>query len=709
MLKKQALDFIKRHPGEVLDFRDIVRRLDVEADQRKELRGILEELAEQDIILRLKRSRYAIPARVQLVTGKLSCHPAGYGFVTPERDSGLRGDIFIPAKHMHDAAHGDTVMVKVAGRGRKAQKMEGAIVKVVDRANEQIVGKYYSTAKGGYVLPLDARYLYEVRVSEPPADLRRKLKDGLIVDVAIVMPPGKPHGPMGKIVEILGHPDDPDIGFKIVLHKYGIPREFPQEVLEEARSVSSEAPAKEIAGRTDFRELLTVTIDGETARDFDDAVTLEKLPNGHYRLGVHIADVAHYVREDSPLDREAFLRGTSVYFPDRAVPMLPHELSNGICSLNPRVDRLTLSVVMEVNKRGEVIDRAFTEGVINSNERMTYTSVRKILVDKDPEAMRRYDYLVETFRWMESLCQILNEKRRRRGAIDFDLPEPQIIFTDDGKIADVVRSERNVAHRIIEEFMLLANETVASHLFESEIPSIYRIHEEPDPEKTRQFADLAAMFGYRLEGKAGKYRAADFQRLAQQLSGKEDSPFLSYLMLRSFMQARYSEQNVGHFGLASETYTHFTSPIRRYPDLVVHRVLKETLRKRPDLDRLQGELQTLADIAEHSSERERQAAAAEREALDMKRAEFMSDKLGETYKGFITRVTSYGFYVELFDHFVEGAAPVSALLDDYYELDERRHVLIGQRRKKTYRLGQRLTVSVDRVDRESSKIFFSPV
>jgi ribonuclease R len=709
MLKKQALDFIKRHPGGTFEFRDLVRELDVEADQKKELRSILEELAEQDLILKIKRGQYAIPARTQVVTGKLAGHRLGYGFVTPEKESGLREDVFIPAKHMRDAAHGDTVMIKVERSRKKGNKLEGAILKVVERANEKIVGKFYSAYKGGYVIPLDERYLHEVQVRELTGDVKRKLKDGMIVDVEITMQPGKGHGPVGRIVEVLGRPDDPGIEYKIVLRKYGISEEFSPDVLEEARSIVPEVRAADIAGRVDFRDRLTVTIDGETARDFDDAITLEKLRNGHYQLGVHIADVSHYVREDRALDREAYQRGTSVYFPDRAVPMLPHELSNGICSLNPRVDRLTLSVLMEVDPKGEVVHRQFVQGVINSNERMTYTSVKKILVDRDPAEIKKYEYLVDTFYLMQALCLILNEKRRQRGAIDFDLAEPEVVFNADGSVRDIVRSERNVAHRIIEEFMLLANETVATYLFESEIPSLYRIHEEPDPKKTKEFAELAATFGYRLQGKEGKYRARDFQRLADELSGNKEAQFLNYLMLRSFMQARYSEQNVGHFGLASETYTHFTSPIRRYPDLVVHRILKEAIRKTPDREKLQAQLLALPTIAEHSSERERNADAAEREIIDIKRAEFMADKLGEEYQGFITSVTSYGFYLEIFEHFVEGFVPVSVLLDDYYLFDERRHMLVGKHRKKSFQLGNKLTVRVDRVDRERHRIYFSTV
>ncbi|MBI1747886.1 MAG: ribonuclease R [Acidobacteria bacterium] len=709
MLTKLVLNYIKRHPGKVLDFRDIVRALDVAADQRKALREVLDEFAAQDVVLKLKRGKYAIPARVLLVGGKLTCHPSGYGFVTPERESGLGEDIFIPAREMGDACHGDTVLVKVASKARKGNKLEGSLVKVVSRANERIVGRYFATAKGGYVIPCDERYLHEIRIAPPSAEIKKGLADGMFVDVEMVVPPSRHAAPLGKVLEIIGAPGDPDIDYKIVLYKHRIPKEFPAEVIKEAQSMPLAVGSKDRAGRKDFRKQLSVTIDGETARDFDDAVAVEKLKNGHYRLSVHIADVAHYVSEAGPLDREAYLRGTSVYFPDRAVPMLPTELSSGICSLNPHVDRLTVSVLMDIDETGEVVHRQFAHGVINSHVRMTYTTVSKILVDHDREEMEKHTALLESFQWMAELCGILNRKRRRRGAIDFDIPEPEVIFTASGAVANIKRSERNLAHRIIEEFMLLANETVAVYLFESKIPSLYRIHEEPDAAKTQQFAELARVFGYHLQGRPGKRGPADFQRLADQLSGGQDVQFLSYLMLRSFMLARYSDQNVGHFGLASETYTHFTSPIRRYPDLVVHRLLKEAIRKNPDRERVTAEVATLGEVAEHCSARERVAAAAEKEMLEIKRTEFMADKLGEQYRGFITRVQGYGFFVELSDPYVAGLVPVSTLLDDYYEFDEPRRRLIGKGRKKIFRIGDRLNVRVDRVDQNRHMIFFSVV
>ncbi|MDA2927196.1 ribonuclease R [Acidobacteria bacterium AH-259-G07] len=644
------------------------------------------------------------------VTGRLVCHPDGYGFVIPE-DASLSGDVFIPPQKMGSAVDGDTVGVRLvpprrARRKKEKGSLEGEIVRVISRAREAIVGKLFRYRKDTYVAPLDQRYHYMVRLVDARAE---KVADGKIVAVSIVAQPGRHQVPLGEISEVLGDPDDPEIQYKIVCHNSQIPMDFPQEVLREAQA-AEEPDQGEIKNRADFRNLPTVTIDGESARDFDDAVSIQRLENGNFRLWVHIADVCHYVAIGSRLDAEALLRGTSVYFPDRAVPMLPEGLSNELCSLNPGVDRLTVSVVLEVNPEGQVQDAQFCRSVICSNERMTYSAVKEILIDRDQGLRERYDYLLESFEWMLELCRILTAKRVKRGTIDFDLPEAEIEYDINGEILDIVRSERNEAHRIIEEFMLLANETVAQYLEQCGVLLIYRVHEDPDPAKVERFLEIAAKFGYWLEqNQEGRYPSRTFQKLMRKLSGKPEEQFLSYLMLRSFKQARYSEVNQGHFGLAAPCYTHFTSPIRRYPDLVVHRILKMAIDRDISGSEAERLYERLHEIALRSTERELKAVEAEREIRRWLMAKFMAERLGEEYEAFIIGVKRNGFFVELFEHFVEGFVPIETMWDDFYVFNKRHHCLIGENTKKVYRIGDRVRVRVDKVNPYRHLIEFSPV
>ena len=644
------------------------------------------------------------------VTGRFVANPDGYGFVIPEEPP-LEQDVFVPPTKAGSAVDGDTVRVRlVPSRRPRRQKgessLEGEVFAIVSRGRETIVGKLFRYRQEIYVAPLDERYRYTVRLIDEQA---QKIEDGKIVVVSIVAQPGPNQRPLGKIREVLGDPDDPEIQHKIVCHTYEIPIDFPKEVLQEAE-LAEEPDGESIQKRKDFRKLLTVTIDGESARDFDDAIGIEKLENGHFRLWVHIADVSHYVRMDTPLDREALLRGTSVYFPDRAVPMLPEKLSNQVCSLNPKVDRLTVSVVMEVDDQGKVKNVEFCRSVICSNERMTYTAVHKILIDQDQALRCRYKSLLESFGWMLELSKILRAMRVRRGAIDFDLPEAEVEYDDKGDIAGIVRSERNEAHRIIEEFMLLANETVAQYLAGRDIPSIYRVHEDPDPSKVEAFLELASEFGYSLEqNQDGRYSSRAFQKLMVKMIDKPEQKFLSCLMLRSFKQAQYSEVNQGHFGLASACYSHFTSPIRRYPDLIVHCILKMVIDKSPSGRGAEGLYGRLQEIAGRSSERERKAVEAEREIMRWLMAQFMAERLGEEYDAFIIGVKRKGFFVELLDHFVEGFVPVETIWDDFYVLNQRHHCLIGETTKKVYRIGDRLRVRVDKVNPHRHLIDFSPV
>jgi ribonuclease R len=719
--KDQVSLYIRSLQKHGFTFRDVARLLDLDSDERRSLQHFLDELDSEGVIHRVKKGRYALPSRKNLISGVLACHRDGYGFLVPDDRTIFKEDIFIPGRYMEEALHGDRVLVKVERKkppsrrnfGRRRvrtaegkERFEGAVVKVLERKHPTIVGRFHEHTRFPFVAPLDTRMIHDIRI---PFQSSKGAKDGQIVVAVITVPPGRNQIPHGKITEILGRPEDPGIEYKIVEHKFGLPVEFSPDALEEAEAIPDRVLKEDGAHREDFRDETIVTIDGETARDFDDAVSLKKLPSGHFLLGVHIADVSYYVREGMAIDTEAYERGTSVYFPDRAIPMLPPKLSSGICSLKPGVDRLVLSALMEIDGKGKMTGYRLTRGIIRSRERMTYTAVAKILSDRDPNEIERYEGLVPLFETMEELCLILSKKRYRRGAVDFDLPEPDIQFDENGKVISVLPTERNIAHRLIEEFMLQANECIAEHLTSSGGPALYRIHEEPDPVKVDEFSEFAAALGYKLERHDGQYRPKDFQKFVAQLEGKPEQRFIAYLMLRSFMQARYSETNVGHFGLAAAEYTHFTSPIRRYPDLIVHRLLKESLERQPSPVWREMIAKRMPEIASHTSARERTANEAEREIEKIKKTQFMSDKLGDEFEAIVFSVTRQGFFVELLDHFVEGFVPVTTLIDDYYFYKEQTHSFIGERRRKRFQLGSKVRVRLDRADIENARLGFSVV
>ncbi|MBZ5497919.1 MAG: ribonuclease R [Acidobacteriia bacterium] len=718
--KQEVLKFVRGLEARTFTFRDVVRWLDLDSDERRNLQRYLDELDSQGIIHRIKRGQYALPSREALVSGILICHRDGYGFVRLEDRSKYGQDIFIPSRNMEEALHGDRVLIKVIrkkrvsrpGRhphpdaGKPEERLEGTVLRVLERAHPSIVGRYYEHPRFPMVVPLDTRMFQDILI---PPQQSKNARNGQVVVVTLLMPPGKNQSPRGRVIEVLGYPGDKDIEYKIVEHKYGLPVEFSIRTEEEAAAITDRVLEQDCAEREDFRDETAVTIDGETARDFDDAVTLEKLPSGHFLLGVHIADVSHYVRDDTALDADAYTRGTSVYFPDRAIPMLPPKLSNGICCLKPNEDRLVFSVIMEIDGHGQVIQRRFTEAVLRSRARMTYTSVARILVQRDPSERSRYAQLLPLFETMEELCIILSGKRYRRGAVDFDLPEAEIEFDRNGRVIRVVPAERNIAHRIIEEFMLLANETVAERLTESGGPALYRVHEEPDPQKVEDFAEFAGALGHRLESHNGQYRPRDFQKFVARLEGRTEGRFLAYLMLRSFMQARYSAENLGHFGLATSEYTHFTSPIRRYPDLILHRLLKECLRKHPS-EAWQAKMSArLPEIAAWMSARERNAGEAEREIEKIKKVQFMADKVGDEFEGIVFSVIRQGFFVELLEHYVEGFVPAGTLIDDRYFYQEDTHSFVGERLHRRFALGSKVVVRLDLADQETCRLTFSVV
>jgi ribonuclease R len=672
--------------------RELMQVLRVPREERAAFKRQLKTLVSSGDLLQIRGNRFGLPEKMDLIVGRLTTNPGGFGFVVPEH--GDSGDIYIAAANLTEAMHGDRVVARVERRTEKGA--EGRIIKILERSQSSIVGRFEVDEAGlGFVSPFDRRLLTDVQV---PTGQWSSAEPGEMVVVEITRWPSATRGPVGRVIEVLGSIDEPGVDTQIIIRKFNIPDAHSDDSIAEATRLGRAVKERDIKGRTDFRGVTTVTIDGEHARDFDDAITIERLPNGHFWLGVHIADVAHYVKEGSALDEEAYERGTSVYFTERAVHMFPAELATGLCSLNPQVDRLVQSCLMEVDRRGNVVRYELHDGVINSDARMTYTAVNAILTEHDEAVRREYAPLVPMFEQMHELFGILNERRRRRGSIDFDLPEAEVILSELGHIEDIVASERNVAHRLIEEFMLLANETVAAHLVANEVPSLHRVHEAPDVKKVMDFEEFITTLGYSLAATDRSVTPKQFQKLIDRIRGTPEERPIAALMLRTMQKARYDAASLGHFGLATEHYTHFTSPIRRYPDLLVHRVLREA-RHGAMTDARQEELvEDLPEIAKHTSEMERRADEAERELLQWKKVRFMADKVGDEYDGFITGVAPFGLFIELSEHYVEGLVHISSMADDYYRFVEQQHILKGENTRKVYRLGDKVRVQVVRVD-----------
>ena len=687
------------HPA---GMRELVQILKIPRDDRTTFKRHVKSLVSSGDLIQIRGHRFGLPEKMDLYVGRLQTHSGGYGFVTPERPlEPAGGDIYISGSHLHEAMQGDRVVVRIE-RFKEGGRVEGRIIQILERANEWIVGKYDRDDNGlAYVAPFDRRVLMDIVI---PAGQEGGASPEEMVTVELTRWPTATRSAIGRVAEVLGNIDAPGVDTEIIIRKYGIPDQHSPEAIGEALRLGSGVPERDLRDRTDFRGLPTVTIDGEHARDFDDAITLEKLPNGHYWLGVHIADVSHYVTEGSALDREAYQRATSVYFPERAVHMFPTELATGLCSLNPHVDRLVQSCVMEVDRHGRVVRHEFHDGVINSTERMTYTAVNGILTDRDPELMTRYAALVPMFEQMRDLFQILHDARRRRGSIDFDLTEAEVIVDEGGVIEAIIALERNVAHRLIEEFMLLANETVASYLEEQHAPSLYRVHEEPDILRVEKFEEFVSGFGYSLGAPGMTVGPKHFQKLLERIHGKPEEKPIAFLMLRTMQKARYAAENLGHFGLAAPSYTHFTSPIRRYPDLVVHRALRAVRHAQLDEEVREEWREELPETARHTSEMERRADDAERELLQWKKVKFMADKVGDEFEGYVTGVAAFGLFVQLIEHYVEGLVHVSTMADDYYRFVEGAHLLRGENSRKVYRLGDKVKVQVIRVNMDVRQI-----
>ena len=664
---------------------------------RKQIKDILNQLVKEGKLARHRGNRYEAAAR-KLVAGTIMVHRDGYGFVIPkEKIPGIDSDIYIPAALTDSAMNGDKVNIEITMR-KPGGRAEGRVVTVEKRARTTIVGQLRYDGQTFFVAPTDEKLPSKILITNDVSEHKDK-----IVEVEITRFPSEGRWPAGKVVSVIGFIDDPNVETNVIIRKFGLPTAFPSDVEQEAARLPDALTEKDFVGRDDFRKRNTITIDPQTARDFDDAIDVEVLANGTYQLGVHIADVSHFVPLDSAMDLEARYRGTSVYFPDRVLPMLPEKVSNHLCSLNPGVDRLALSVIVHLSRAGEVLDYSFHKSVIHSKERMTYEDVQRLL-DGNLALERRYEHVLPHIRNIARLAQIVQKRRNQRGAIDFDLPEPLLTYDESGLVSGITKSVRLFSHRIVEEFMILANEVVAGHLEENDIPGIYRVHEEPDPMKVEEFSEIVKGFGLKFEPRTTE--PVEFQKFVASIEGRPEERMLSYLMLRSFKQAKYSEENIGHFGLSSDSYTHFTSPIRRYPDLVVHRILKAAMARRsqPALSVAQ-----LEAIASESSERERLADQAERELFDWKKMLLMEQHLGDTFEAIIIAVWRDGFVVELIDYFIEGFVPVADIPDDYYQLDQSSHALIGRRSKQRFRLGDRLTVQIARVDKLLRRAYFVPL
>jgi ribonuclease R len=699
------LNLIRDHVHHPATARELAQTLRIPREERTAFKRQLKALVTAGELLQIRGNRFGLPEKMDLVVGRLTTNPGGFGFVVPEHaDRGDRKDIYIAAPNLTEAMHGDRVIARAERETPKG--LEGRIVRILERSQESLVGRFEVDGNGlGYVVPFDRRVLTDVHV---PTGQSSSAEPGDMVLVEITRWPTATRGPIGRVSEVLGRIEEGGVDTRIIIRKFNIPDAHSDESVEEARRIGTAVKERDIRGRTDFRSTQTVTIDGEHARDFDDAITIERLKNGHVWLGVHIADVSHYVKEGIALDEEAYERGTSVYFTERAVHMFPAELATGLCSLNPHVDRLVQSCMMEVDRRGNVVRYEIHDGVINSDARMTYTAVNAILSDRDPEAMKEYRDFVPMFERMAELFEILHQRRRRRGSIDFDLPEAEVILSEYGEIEAIIPSERNVAHRLIEEFMLLANETVAAHLVERDVPALHRVHEPPDVKKVADFEAFLTTLGYGLGGGPAP-KPKHFQKLIDRIRGTPEERPIAALMLRTMQKAKYDAASLGHFGLAAEHYTHFTSPIRRYPDLVVHRMLRESRQGQISASRREDLEEELPETARHTSEMERRADEAERELLQWKKVRFMADKVGDEYEGYITGVAPYGLFVGLTEHYVEGMVHVSSMADDYYRFVEQQHVLRGENTKKVYRLGDKVMVQVVRVDMERRQVDFGLV
>ena len=696
--KKIIYEFICDDIYVPMKLKELAVLLQVPKEQKNELKEIMDALVEEGKVCISKKGKYC-KGEAKRLNGIYHAHPRGFGFVTVEGES---EDIFIDEDDTGGAFQGDTVEISITGKPDGKRK-EGKVLRIISRGTVKLVGLYrvQKNKSYGFLIPDNQRFLQDVFI---PQERAMGAVDGHKVVAELTSYGGDGRKPEGKIVEILGQVYDPGVDILSIVKNYDLPVEFPEKVMNQAQRTPDEVSEADRYGRKDLRDWQMVTIDGEDARDLDDAVSVTR-DGEHYVLGVHIADVTNYVQERSALDREALNRGTSVYLADRVIPMLPHKLSNGICSLNAGVDRLALSCIMTIDKKGAVTGHEIAETVIHVNERMTYTSVKKILEDKDPDEIGRYEKLVPMFELMEELAGILRARRHQRGSINFDFPESKMVLDENGKPLEIKPYDRNVATKIIEEFMLIANETVAEDYYWQELPFVYRTHEAPDEEKMRKLATFINNFGYTMHIGVNEIRPKEVQKLLAKVEGSPEETLISRLALRSMKQAKYTPENTGHFGLAAAYYTHFTSPIRRYPDLQIHRIIKDNLRGRMNEDKIEHYQSILPEVTKHASETERRADEAERETIKLKKAEYMEAHIGEEFEGVISGITKWGIYVEL-PNTVEGLVHVTNMYDDHYDYYEERYEMIGEHTHKVYKLGQTVRVQVIGTDRLTRTVDF---
>ncbi len=689
MTKEVIIDFFKQHENKTFVATDLVEQMNLDQADIPLLMTYLDEMVDDAQLIKTKKGKLQLPAFFKIYVGKMQITKKGFGFALI--DSIEMNDVFIPTGELNGAMNADRVMIKLTKMGKDDKKSEGTVINIVERANVEIVGTFEPSRNFGFVIPDDQRIKKDVFISKNNT-LGAKQGDKVVVEMTKW--PEDRRNPEGKIIEVLGQAGAPGVDILSVIRTYKLPETFNHKVMTEAESIPTEASEDEIKKRRDFRDYRIVTIDGKDAKDLDDAVHVIKLDNGNYELGVHIADVSHYVRENKKIDKEAFKRATSVYLLNRVIPMLPERLSNGICSLNPRVNRLTLSCIMQIDKNGDVVDHEICESVIKTVERMNYDDVSDIIEGQvDQELKDKYGYLFDDFMNMKDLQKILFNRRQRRGSIDFNFAETQIKLDGEGKPIEIGKLNRRIGHRVIEEFMLAANETVAEHMFWLEAPFVYRIHETPDQEKIENLNKFLFNFDYKVKGNVEEVHPKAIQSLLDEVEGTKEEHVISKLTLRSLKQAKYAPTNEGHFGLAAKYYCHFTSPIRRYPDLEVHRIIHDYLDGKLNEKRLANLKKIVAEVSTQSSERERNAELAEREVDDMKMAEYMQQFIGDTFDGLISSVTSFGMFVEL-ENTVEGLIRLEKLEDDYYVYDEERLQLVGERTKRTFKLGDPIRVEV---------------
>ena len=698
--ESKILKLLRAKTNRPMKFAELMSLLGIPDNQRREFRAQLKEMATEGSIVKLRGGRYGLPDEMNLIPGILSGHPDGYGFVVTEDDS---EDIYISRQKLGGAMHNDHVLVRIESRVHRFGRPEGRIVRILERRTTTLVGLFEALNRDGWVIPSEHKYFQDIFV---PGKEKKGAKPGQLVSVSITEYPSRHHPPVGRVIQVLGDANDPQVELRSIFYQFGVRQDFSPKVQKLVQKINGDISDRERRQRRDLTGDMICTIDGERAKDFDDAVSLETTGRG-YRLGVHIADVSHYVTEDSALDQEALERGTSVYYADGVIPMLPFELSNELCSLKPRQERLTLSASIEFDLQGNVLDYEIFNSIIKSKFRFTYTQVAAML--ESGSAENKYASALPVLQNMFTLSQLLRKRRFQEGSVDFNIPEPEIVMDAKGQVQNIVKAEHNVAHELIEEFMLAANQVVAEHLDRKNLPGIHRIHEPPDQDKLHRFQEFIKDIGYRLPT-LRNIQSSHLQNLLTRVRGHAQERTINLLLLRSLKKAVYSEKDPGHFCLGFEHYTHFTSPIRRYPDLATHRMVKTFLSKKKCSQQERKKLLPRSrEQAEQSSTMEIKAVAVEREIANLRRAQFMADKVGQVYSGHISSVTGFGIFVELAEVFVEGLVHISSLADDYYVYYEHEHLLKGQHKHRTYRIGDALQVRVTRVDISKKQIDLAPV